>query len=74
MEEVKDYMQDVKSIVNKDKRDVLLHASKASVNGAVTGLVIGLMIGHYKSKNVYVSGLIGAIIGGVATAIIVTKK
>lgn len=74
MEEVKDYMADVKSIVNKDKRDILLHTSKASVNGAVTGLVLGLMIGHYKDKNVYVSGLIGAIIGGIATAIIVTKK
>jgi hypothetical protein len=32
------------------------------------------MIGHYKGKNVYVSGLIGAIIGGVATAILVTKE
>jgi hypothetical protein len=32
------------------------------------------MIGHYKSKNVYVSGLIGATVGGIATAIIVTKK
>jgi uncharacterized protein YcfJ len=74
MEEVKDYMADVKSIVNKDKRDILLHTTKASVNGAVTGLVIGLMIGHYKNKNVYVSGIIGAVIGGVATAIIVTKK
>jgi hypothetical protein len=74
MEEVKDYMADVKSIVSKDKRDILLHTSKASVNGAVTGLVLGLMIGYYKNKNVYVSGLIGAVVGGVATAIIVTKK
>lgn len=74
MEEVKDYMADVKSIVSKDKRDILLHTSKASVNGAVTGLVLGLMIGYYKDKNVYVSGLIGAVVGGVATAIIVTKK
>ena len=74
MEDVKDYMSEVKSIVSKDKRDVLLHTSKASVSGAVTGLVLGLMIGHYKGKNVYISGLIGAIIGGVATAILVTKE
>jgi hypothetical protein len=71
---VKGYMADVKSIVSKDKRDILLHTSKASVNGAVTGLVLGLMIGYYKNKNVYVSGLIGAVVGGVATAIIVSKK
>ena len=74
MEAVKDYMKDVKNIVSKDKRDILLHTSKASVNGAVTGLVLGLMIGHYKNKNVDVSGLIGATVGGIATAIIVSKK
>jgi uncharacterized protein YcfJ len=74
-EEVKtDYLQEVKDIVSQDKRDVLLLTTKASVNGAVTGLVLGLMVGYYKDKNVYVSGLIGAIVGGVATAIIVNKK
>jgi uncharacterized protein YcfJ len=74
MDEIKDYMQEVKDIVSKDKRDVLLETSKASVSGAVSGLVLGLMIGHYKGKNVYVSGLTGAIIGGIAMAIIVSKK
>jgi nitrate/nitrite transporter NarK len=69
-----DYMQEVKDIVSQDKRDILLLTTKASVNGAVTGLVLGLMVGYYKDKNVYVSGLIGAIIGGVATAMIVNKK
>lgn len=74
-EEVKtDYLQEVKDIVSQDKRDILLLTTKASVNGAVTGLVLGLMVGYYKDKNVYVSGLIGAIIGGVATAMIVNKK
>jgi hypothetical protein len=48
--------------------------TRASVNGAVTGLVLGLMLGYWKNKNVYVTGLVGAIIGGVATSIIVNKK
>jgi len=69
-----DYLQEVKDIVSQDKRDILLLTTKASVNGAVTGLVLGLMVGYYKDKNIYVSGLIGAIIGGVATAMIVNKK
>jgi hypothetical protein len=69
-----DYLQEVKDIVSQDKRDILLLTTKASVNGAVTGLVLGLMVGYYKDKNVYVSGLIGAIVGGVATAMIVNKK
>lgn len=74
MEDAKDYMTEVKDIVNKDKRELLMMTSKASVNGAVTGLVLGLMVGYYKNKNIYVTGLVGAIIGGVATAILVNKK
>jgi uncharacterized protein YcfJ len=70
----KDYLQEVKDIVSQDKREILLLTTKASVNGAVTGLVLGLMVGYYKDKNIYVSGLIGAIVGGVATAMIVNKK
>lgn len=74
MEEGKDYLEEVKDIVSKDKREILLLTTKASVNGAVTGLIIGMMFGFYKQKNVYVSGLVGGIIGGVATALIVNKK
>ena len=74
MEDAKDYMSEVKDIVNKDKRELLMMTSKASVNGAVTGLVLGLMVGYYKNKNIYLTGLVGAIIGGVSTAILVNKK
>lgn len=68
------FIQEVKDIVSKDKREVLMLTTKASINGAVTGLVLGLMIGYYKDKNIYMSGLIGAILGGAATAILVHKK
>ena len=74
MEEEKDYLQEVKDIVSKDKREILLLTTKASVNGAVTGLVVGMMFGFYKQKNIYISGLVGAVLGGVATALIVNKK
>ena len=68
------FLAEAKSIAGKDKREVLMVTTKASVNGAVTGLVLGLMIGYWKNKNIYVTGLVGAIIGGVATSIIVNKK
>lgn len=71
--ETSDYLQEVKDIVSKDKRDILMLTTKASINGAVSGLIIGLMIGYYKKQNIYVSGLIGAVVGGVATGIIVRK-
>jgi hypothetical protein len=32
------------------------------------------MVGYYKKYNIYASGLVGGLIGGVATAIIVNKK
>lgn len=69
-----DYLSQAKEIVNKDKKEVLLATTGASINGAVTGLVIGLMIGYYKGINIYTSGLAGAVIGGLATAVIVNKK
>jgi uncharacterized membrane protein YeaQ/YmgE (transglycosylase-associated protein family) len=74
MEDTKDYLEEVKDIVSKDKREILLMTTRASVNGAMTGLIVGMMFGFYKQKNVYVSGLVGAIVGSVATAIIVNKK
>jgi uncharacterized membrane protein YeaQ/YmgE (transglycosylase-associated protein family) len=74
MDDEKDYLKEVKDIVSKDKREILMLTTKASVNGAVTGLIIGMMFGFYKQKNVYISGLVGAVIGGVSTAIIVNKR
>jgi len=69
-----DFLAQAKDIASKDKREVLMITTKASLNGAVTGLVLGLMIGYLKNKNIYITGLVGAIIGGVATSIIVNKK
>jgi hypothetical protein len=69
-----DFLAEAKDIASKDKREVLMATTKASVNGAVTGLVIGLMLGYWKNKNIYITGLVGAVIGGVATGIIVNKK
>jgi hypothetical protein len=71
---MQNFLAEAKAIAGKDKREVLMVTTRASVNGAVTGLVIGLMIGYWKNKNIYVTGLVGAIIGGVATSIIVNKK
>jgi outer membrane lipoprotein SlyB len=71
---MQDFLAQAKDIANKDKREILMITTRASVNGAVTGLVLGLMIGYWKNKNIYVAGLVGAVIGGVATSIIVNKK
>lgn len=69
-----DFLAQAKEIAGKDKREVLMVTTRASVNGAVTGLVLGLMLGYWKNKNIYITGLVGAVVGGVATSIIVNKK
>ena len=71
---MQDFLAQAKDIVSKDKREILMITTRASVNGAVTGLILGLMIGYWKNKNIYVAGLVGAVIGGVATTIIINKK
>jgi hypothetical protein len=71
---MENFLAQAKDIVSKDKREILMITTQASVNGAVTGLVLGLMVGYWKNKNIYVTGLIGAVIGGVATSIIVNRK
>ena len=71
---MQNFLDEAKSIASKEKREILMITTRASVNGAITGLVLGLMLGYWKNKNVYVTGLVGAIIGGVATSIIVNKK
>jgi outer membrane lipoprotein SlyB len=71
---MQDFLAQAKDIANKDKREILMITTRASVNGAVTGLVLGLMIGYWKNKNIYVAGLVGAVLGGVTTSIIVNKK
>ena len=74
MADTKSLLAEAKDIAGKDKREVLMLTTQASVNGAVTGLALGLMLGYWKNKNIYITGLVGAIIGGFATAIIVNKK
>jgi len=71
---MQNFLDEAKSIASKEKREILMITTRASVNGAITGLVLGLMLGYWKNKNVYVTGLVGAIIGGVATSIIINKK
>lgn len=67
---MKDYLAEAKSIVDKDKRELLFQNTKNSINGALGGLVVGLMIGYYKNFNLYASGIVGMIAGGLIASMI----
>jgi membrane associated rhomboid family serine protease len=59
-----DALSNVRNLKNQDAHDTILKKSKMAVKGSLFGLAIGLMYGWYYKKNLYVSGVIGAIGGG----------
>lgn len=70
---MKDYIAEAKEIIDKDKRELLLQTTKNSINGAIGGMVVGLMIGYYKQMNLYASGIIGMVAGGLLASMIDEK-
>lgn len=60
---MKDYISETKDILNRQKNEKIFLTSKASASGAATGLLIGLMVGYWKDKDLYVSGLVGGLLG-----------
>ena len=56
-------LEEVKSIRDTDMRDGLQRSIKNNVTGAAMGLVAGAMYGAYRKHNVFVTGLVGCILG-----------
>lgn len=55
--------------------DSFMEQTKKTIKGSAFGLVVGLMYGWYYQKNIYVSGILGAIGGGLINyAILGIKK
>ena len=58
-------------LINGDRKKQLLHKTKGTIQGAFTGLVGGVMYGYFKSKNIYTTGFVGLVIGGVISSILI---
>lgn len=58
-------------LINGDRKKQLLNKTKGTVQGAFTGLVGGVMYGYFKSKNIYTTGFVGLVIGGVISSILI---
>lgn len=59
-----DALENVKSLNGQDPKNTFIQKISKAATGSITGLVGGLMIGWYYKKNLYVSGLIGTLVGG----------
>lgn len=66
-----DIIENNKKLINGDHKKRLLNKTKGTVQGAFTGLVAGVMFGYFKSKNIYVTGFTGLLIGGTISAIMI---
>ncbi len=67
-------MQTAQRLLDEDGKTAMMNRYKASVKGSVTGLIAGVMYGYFKGKNIYVTGLVGMGIAGVATYLLISKK
>ena len=59
-----DALQNVKYLNGEDPKNTFIQKISKTATGSITGLVGGLMIGWYYKKNLYVSALLGTLVGG----------
>ena len=68
-----DIIENNKKLINGDYKKQLMTKTKGTIQGAFTGLVGGVMFGYFKQKNIYTTGFIGLMIGGLVSSIMIGK-
>ncbi len=74
MDTPKEILDKVKGYAKADSSDYFANVAKGTLNGAVTGAVIGGVFGYYKKTNLYGSILVGLLLGGVASNLLIKYK
>lgn len=59
-----DAIDNVAAIKNNDPKQEIVKKFSKAAKGGFAGLVGGLMIGWYYKKNLYVSAMLGTLVGG----------
>jgi hypothetical protein len=57
-------LDNIQKLGNQDAHDTFIDKVRTSIKGSAVGLVTGLFYGWYAKKNLYVTGILGAIAGG----------
>ena len=72
MAESKDILDRVKSLKSKSD-SMALKKTKGTISGAFIGMAGGLLIGFSRNYNLVSSAFIGALLGGVASSLLLPK-
>lgn len=67
-------LAEVRQVLNSDYREQLGSRVRGNVTGAAVGLAGGLFYGMAKRKNIYITSLIGMLIGGTASYLVTSNK
>lgn len=70
----KDMLDKIRSNNPKNSKEMMLEQTKGALTGSAIGLFLGLYIGHSRNYNLIVSGLVGAVVAGLVTKILIEKK
>jgi hypothetical protein len=72
MGEAKDIINKIKELKSKSDSDIL-KKTKGTISGAFIGMAGGLLIGLSRRYNLISSALVGALIGGIVSHIVLPK-
>jgi hypothetical protein len=70
----KKFLNAVSEEKKKDSTTILNDLTKGTMTGAAIGAGIGIYIGFSRSKNLLMTGFLGAILGGAISRIFIVKK
>lgn len=70
----KDLLDKIKSNKGKSNSEIINEQTKGTYTGSAIGLLVGLYIGYSRKWSLLMSAGIGAIIGGLATRILIKPK
>jgi len=69
-----EYLAEVQAVRDGDLRDKMHTNIKNNVTGATIGLVAGAMYGAYRKHNIFLTGFIGLLLGGLASYLVINNE
>jgi dihydroxyacetone kinase len=68
-----DMLDKLASNKNKSANDIILEQTKGTLRGSGIGLLVGLYLGYSRQYNMFLSGVVGALVGGLVSRVFISK-